>query len=165
MKKLIEEIFQKYHMDVYSYLYSLTHDAVLSEDLTSEVFVDVVRSIASFRGESDIRTWLLTIARRRWIDHLRKKKREVPTESIFGLQDRFPVPAASDTDELMQILHRILSREPERTQRIVEMRMEGYSYFEIGKALGISENSARVLFFRIKSKIKEYFEKEGILVD
>ena len=75
------------------------------------------------------------------------------------------IPAASDTDELMQILHRILSREPERTQRIVEMRMEGYSYFEIGKALGISENSARVLFFRIKSKIKEYFEKEGILVD
>ncbi len=66
MKKLLAELFETYHKDIFTYLYSLSRDASLSEDLTSEVFLEVVKSIATFRGESDVKTWLFTIARRRW---------------------------------------------------------------------------------------------------
>ena len=62
MKELLAELFDRYHQDVYTYLYSLCHDVSLAEDLTSEVFVEVVRSIAAFRGRSDIKTWMFSIA-------------------------------------------------------------------------------------------------------
>ena len=82
MKELLEELFHRYYKDVYTYLYSLCRDATLAEDLTSEVFLEVIRSIGAFRGESDVKTWLFSIARYRWFAYLRGKKRQVPTESI-----------------------------------------------------------------------------------
>ena len=85
MKQLLAELFEHYYKDVYTYLYSLCHDASLSEDLASEVFLEVVKSISTFRGKSDIKTWIFSIARHRWFANLTKKNRQVPTESIHDL--------------------------------------------------------------------------------
>lgn len=163
MNELLAEIFRTYHMDIYTYLYSLSRDASLSEDLTSEVFLDVVRSISSFRGQSDIKTWLFTIARRKWIDYLRKKDRELKTESIHELYDSVRSPVSDPMEEdPMTMIHEILASESHLTKEIVAMRIDGYSYFEIAAKTGISENSARVIYFRAKAKIKKHFEKEGL---
>ncbi len=81
MKELLAELFDRYHQDVYTYLYSRAMSA-LAEDLTLRGFVEVVRSIASFRGEADVKTWMFSIARHRWYQHLRRKKRQIPTESL-----------------------------------------------------------------------------------
>ena len=153
MKELLAELFDRYHQDVYTYLYSLCHDVSLAEDLTSEVFVEVVRSIAAFRGRSDIKTWMFSIARHQWYQHLRRKKRQIPTESLHDLYDsHFTV-------------HELLSSESELTRRVFRMRLEGYSYYEIASEAGISESSARVVFFRVKTKLKQYLEKEGLRHD
>ena len=58
MEELLREVFTAHYRDVYGYLYSLSRDAALSEDLASEVFLEAVRSISGFRGESDVKTWL-----------------------------------------------------------------------------------------------------------
>ena len=161
MKELLAEIFTAYYTDVYTYLYSLCHDASLSEDLSSEVFLDVVKSITAFRGESDIKTWLFTIARRKWIDHLRRENRQIRTESIHDLYDS-ALPAAQCTEgEAISVIQDILASEPERTRHILQMRLEGYSYYEIASKYHISENSARVICFRAKAKIRKHLEKEG----
>lgn len=161
MKQLLAELFEKHYQDVYGYLYSLCRDAALSEDLASEVFLEAVKSIAAFRGESDIRTWLFSIARHRWYTYLRREKRRIPTMSIHSLFER-DMPAAEDSSgELAQLLGQILSGESTLSRDVVQMRIDGYSYYEIGKKLGIAENSARVIFFRAKAKIKKELEKEG----
>ena len=41
------------------------------------------------------------------------------------------------------------------------MRLAGYSFYEIGTKHGISENSARVIDFRTKTKIRQILKKEG----
>lgn len=162
MNELLTEIFQAYYTDVYSYLYSLCHDSSLSEDLASEVFLDVVKSISSFRGQSDIKTWLFTIARRKWIDWLRKQNRQLKTESIHHLYDS-SLPCVQDPSyNLNTLILDILQTEPELTRSIVKMRLEGYSYYEISTQLKISESSARVVYFRAKAKIKNDLEKEDI---
>ena len=55
----------------------------------------------------------------------------------------------------------MLEAEPERTRHIVLMRIEGYSFYEIGARFGISENSARVIDFRAKAKIRKILKEEG----
>ena len=165
MKELLAELFSRYYKDIYTYFYGLCHDASLSEDLTSEVFLEVVRSIVAFRGESDIKTWLFSIARHRWYAYLRGKSRQPKMQSLQDLYDLDIADPHSDNppDGLEQAITSLLAHESELTRNVFRMRTEGYSYFEIGSKLGITENSARVIFFRAKAKIKKSLEKEGFL--
>ena len=161
MKQLLAELFEKYYIDVYTYLYSLCHDASLSEDLASDVFLEVVKSISSFRGESDIKTWLFSIARRRWFAYLKKKNRQIRTESIHDLYDTDALGEEDSANEAAALIRELLSGESALTRDVVQMRLDGYSYYEIALKRKISENSARVVYFRAKSKIKKFLEKEG----
>lgn len=166
MRELLEELFAIYHRDVYNYLYSLSHDAALSEDLTSEVFLQVVKSIGGFRGEADIKTWLFSIARHQWYHYLRKKKRQIrleqETEQQLGQSVDFRTPdTVYPNKEITHRIYELLDGEPKRTGDIVRMRLEGYSFYEIAKKHGISESSARVIDFRAKAKIREILKKEG----
>ena len=163
MRKLLESLFHTYYNDIYRYLFSLTRDAALSEDLTSETFLEVLTSLAGFRGRSDIRTWLFTIARRRWIAHLRRKKRTPETETLSLLLES-PLPGPEEqalSREWTDRLARLIAREPPRTQSILRQRLEGRSFYEIAQTHDISENSARVIFFRARQRLKEALEKEG----
>ena len=163
MRRLLEELFRTYHNDVYRYLYSLSHDASLSEDLASEVFLKVVKSIGTFRGEADIKTWLFSIARHEWYDHLRKKNRQIRTEAMtefFESIDLGP-EARYHTQEIIRRIYRLLEQEPERIRNIVLMRLDGYSFYEISQKYGISESSARVIDFRTKDKLRKILKKEG----
>lgn len=164
MQELLKELFANYYKDVYTYLYSLSHDAPLSEDLASEVFLEVVKSILKFRGESDIKTWLFAIARHRWFSYLRQKQRQVKTEALSEFYDSSG-QAAEDTyldHAVAERIYQLLDEEPERTQSIVRMRLEGFSFYEIGLRHGISENSARVIDFRAKAKIRRILTEEGL---
>lgn len=173
MQRLLEKLFRMYYKDIYRYLYSLTRDVSLSEDLTSEVFLEVVKSIAAFRGEADIKTWMFSIARHKWVDYLRKKNRQVETEVLSEFIGELPVADVGTKEtkgpeeqyikkELLERVYALLEKEPERTRNIVRLRMEGYSFYEIGKSQGISESSARVIYFRAKEKIRQTLEKEGL---
>jgi len=168
VQRLLETLFHTYYKEIYRYLYSLTHDASLSEDLTSEVFLQVVKSVAMFRGESDIKTWMFSIARHKWCDYLRKKNRQPETESLSEFITNHIHSREKETEEqylekeLLERIYALLLEEPERNQTIVKLRMEGYSFFEIGKEQGISESSARVIYFRTKEKIRQTLEKEGL---
>ena len=168
MQRLLEKLFCSYYKDIYRYLYSLTHDSTLSEDLASEVFLEVVKSIARFRGEADIKTWMFSIARHKWMDYLRKKNRRVQTEVLSDLVGEQELANAKGIEEqyldkeLLERIYALLKEEPERTRSIVKLRIEGYSFYEIAKKENISESSARVIFFRAKEKVKQVLEKEGL---
>ena len=109
MKQLLAELFEKYYIDVYTYLYSLCHDASLSEDLASDVFLEVVKSISTFRGQSDIKTWLFSIARHRWFTYLKRKKRQVQTESIHELYDTAELGTTDAVNEVAELIQELLS--------------------------------------------------------
>ena len=165
MKELLIELFDHYYKDIYTYLYRLSRDASLSEDLTSEVFLEVVKSIATFRGESDIKTWLFSIARHKWYAYLRKKNTQIQAESIHNLYDSnfIELQHFSFPSDLEQIIKTLLNNESGIAKDVFQLRLNGYSYFEISEKLNISESSARVIFFRMKTKIKKYLEKEGFI--
>ena len=133
----------------------------------------MVKSIAAFRGEADIKTWLFSIARHKWVDYLRKKNRQVQIEVLSDLVGEERTVGSDTVDsknpevqflekEMLQRVFTLLEEEPERTRNIVKLRMEGYSFYEIGKSQKISESSARVIYFRAKEKIKQTLEKEGL---
>ena len=74
MEEMVE-IYRKYMPQVYNFLFSLCHDAHLSEELTQETFFQALKSIDSFRGDCKIYVWLCSIAKHLWYKELKKKDR------------------------------------------------------------------------------------------
>lgn len=64
-------LISRYSNDVYSLLHRLTADPDEAGDLTQETFLSALKAIKSFRGESELKTWLFRIA----INHSRNRFR------------------------------------------------------------------------------------------
>ena len=160
--KDIEEIYKLYKDDIYKYLISLTYDPSLSEDLLSETFIRAIKSIRRFKGDSSIKTWLFSIARYSWYDYLRMDKKELPLHDLINLYISENIEKNTVNKEVAERIIELLKEEDERNRDIVIMRINGYSYYDIGIKHNISESSARVINFRTKNKIKDILEKEGL---
>lgn len=161
----IEQIYEEYKKDVYYYLYGLTRNQSVSEELTSEVFVSAITSLPNYKGASTIKTWLFSIARNKWYEHIRKEKK------YKGIQERlesyiidsdFNVENDYENKEIFEKIVSLLNMEDERSREIVNMRVEGYSFYEISQKMNISESSSRVIDFRVRKRIRESLIKEGI---
>ena len=73
----IEEIYKEYSTSVYKYLFCLTQNKEISEDLTQETFALAVKDIKKFRGDCKLSVWLCQIAKHLWYKELKKKNRSV----------------------------------------------------------------------------------------
>ncbi len=160
--KEIEELYTLYKEDIYRYLLSLTRNPNLSEDLLSETFINAIISIRSFKGQSSIKTWLFSIARNLWLQSIRKNRYILEYNDLLELYVGETIDDRLVTKEKIARIKKLLLQKDERTQKIVSMRIEGYSFGEIAMEVGIKENSARVIDFRTKRWIKNILEKEGL---
>lgn len=161
--KQIENLYILYKEDVYKYLISLTHNSTLSEDLLSETFINAIKSIHNFKGNSSVKTWLFSIARHVWLQNLRRDRPTVEYNDLLELYVRDSIEEKIITTQAIDRILKLLSEKEERVQKVVNMRIEGFSYLEISKEVGISESSARVIDFRTKKWIKSILEKEGLI--
>ncbi|MEF2243904.1 MULTISPECIES: RNA polymerase sigma factor [unclassified Paenibacillus] len=161
--KPIEQLYELHKQDIYQYLLSLTRNPTLSEDLLSETFISAIKSLSSFRGKSSIKTWLFTIARNKWLDHLRSKKHVISYNEQLERYVETSVESHYINAELQQRVGSLLEEKGERIKLVVEMRLEGYSFQEIAEKLQLSESSARVIDYRAKQWLRERLKKEGLV--
>lgn len=160
---IIEELYELYKNDVYAYLISLTHDTTLSEDLLSETFMAAMKSIMSFKGESTIKTWLFSIARYKWYEHLRKHtKKEVTIEELTNVYFENNLEENIINKNAVRIIMNELNKDSDKNKAVFLMRIQGFSYDEIAEKHGISPSSARVIDFRLKRKLREILIKEAL---
>ncbi|WP_235947575.1 RNA polymerase sigma factor [Paenibacillus glycinis] len=61
--RILEDLMESYGQDVWSFAYSLTRSRAMADDVAQDVFLRAYLKIASFRGASSVRTWLLKITR------------------------------------------------------------------------------------------------------
>ena len=79
MKK-IEELYQLYFKDIYLFVKALSKDEHIAEEITQETFFKAMKSIASFKGECDIRVWLCQIAKNTYYSYCKKNNRIISEE-------------------------------------------------------------------------------------
>ena len=71
----ISTIYEQSRLDIFRYLYYRVGDKQVAEDLTSEVFIRMIKSIQEYRAKNaSIEAWLYQIARNLAIDHHRKMR-------------------------------------------------------------------------------------------
>ena len=157
MDEINEECFET----VYKYLFCLTHNSDISEELTQETFYRAVKKINTYNGKCKISVWLCQIAKHLWYNQCRKNKRIVDTDETFDIEDPQNLEEQFIAGEEKVLLYKKMQNLDEKTREVMYLRITGeLSFKEIGEILGKTENWARVTFYRGKSKLKEVDENE-----
>lgn len=137
-----------------------------AEDIVQEAFLRLHRSLAEFRGESRIGTWLYRTTTRLAIDHLRRER--LKRKLFFFRQDNDapdPVEAASDgrndpgrdfqSQEMLLVLRKSLGKLSARQQAIFTLRhYEGLSLKEIADHLGIESGTVKAHLHRAVTQLR-----------
>lgn len=142
------------------------------EDLTSEVFVAVLRNLGSFRGdEPGFRSWVFTIAHRRLLDERRRRSRRPPHEQLVGEAEAFALDLAAP-DDVERAIDRSLGAERVRAlcERLVPgqrdvllLRLLGdLSIDQVAGTLGRSPGAVKALQRRGLLAIGRLLEREGV---
>ena len=153
----MEQIYEEYFETVNKYLFCLTHNSDISEELTQETFYRAVKKIDTYKGECKISVWLCQIAKNLWFDQCRKNKKNINFEEELLNQTNIDTTEeiVISNDEKLY-LYKKMQRLDEKTREVMYHRITGeLSLKEIGTVLNRTENWARVTFYRGKSKLKE----------
>ena len=154
----MEEIYKEYFKTVNKYLFCLTHNDDISEELTQETFYRAVKKINTYKGECKISVWLCQIAKNLWYDKCRKDKRLVQMEEsdLFNIQALNNIEDEIISKEEKMLLNKKIQRLDKKTREVIYLRILGELTFkEIGIIMDKTENWARVTFYRGKNKMKE----------
>ena len=153
----MEQIYKQYFETVNKYLFCLTHNNDISEELTQETFYKAVKKIDTYKGECKISVWLCQIAKHIWYDYCKKNKKviQVEEELLKTREEDTTEQKVISNDEKM-LLYKKMQALDEKTREVIYLRITGeLSFKEIGIILNKTENWARVTFYRGKNKLKE----------
>ncbi|MBQ8610771.1 MAG: sigma-70 family RNA polymerase sigma factor [Oscillospiraceae bacterium] len=158
-----ESIYREYAVPVYRFAYTLTGNADAAEELTQDTFCEAVRCLHRYDGSCKLLTWLCQIARHRWYDTLKKRRRYTDTPPDETLTDPAPGPQQlAESGEEVRRLYRYIHELPAQEKELVLLRILAQLPFaEIAAILGCSENAARVKYHRARQKLKERMEQDG----
>ncbi len=154
----IEKIYKEYFETVYKYLFCLTHNNDISEELTQETFYKAVKKIDTYKGECKISVWLCQIAKNLWYDECRKNKKIVNTEEdyLLNLQSLNTTEETIISNDEKVSLYKKMQALDDKTREVMYLRITGeLSFKEIGIILNKTENWARITFYRGKNQLKE----------
>lgn len=148
-----------WHQPVYRFTRTLLGQHEDAADATQETFIQVLRSIGSFRREAKFSTWVFTIARRKALDLLRQRKRieHLNEELAFEAQlHTLQTDPLFDGDRALQRLHAAVLTLPERQKEVFTLRYFNEMPFgELAQILDLSEGSVKASYFHAKEKIME----------
>ncbi|MEQ6120522.1 RNA polymerase sigma factor [Reichenbachiella sp. MALMAid0571] len=145
-----------------------------AEEITQDVFVEVFKSINSFRQDATLKTWVYRITISKCLEFQRKakrKKRFAFLVSIGNTSDTIIEPKVLDhpgveaeNQERTELLYKQIDQLPDNQKiALVLHNMDGMSYKDISNTMNISLSSVESLIFRakknLKKKLSHYYEQ------
>lgn len=151
-----EKLYRKYLNLVYGYVFKKTSSQQDCEDLTSEIWLNVLESLESFDEKSSFKNWVFGIVKYKILDYYREKYKMVKTpllEDIF-IEEDAEKDEKSDPEHEHKLL-KILERLPENYKKVLELRfLKGYTTGEIAGELNLSISNVKILQHRALKKAR-----------
>jgi RNA polymerase sigma factor (sigma-70 family) len=132
-----QALFEDNRTDVYAFLVALVGSQE-AEDCWQETWLSALRSYPNLKDSSNLRSWVMTIAHRKGLDALRRRRREPQ------LSAEVPDAASGPGSDHEPVLWRLLHRLPPKQRSAVFLRVVGdMKYAELASILDCSEAAAR----------------------
>lgn len=161
--------------EIYGLLFRMTENAEEARDLTQETFLRAFQSIANFRGDADLRTWIYRIAinqaRNRW--RWWRRRRRDATVSLDAPEGPYGLPLAStlratqgndpenetlahEREKVLRAALKTLGRSYRET--VILRDIEGFTYEEIAETLEISVGTVKSRLSRGREELRRKLE-------
>ncbi len=152
------ELYEKYKNTIFLYLYRSTLNKHIAEDLTQDTFLKAFQSLASFREEASLKTWLFKIARHTYINHSKKKQNNMEfhtdmiDQHLTQQQDQFK---CSDDQNQIELT---LLQLPENYRTYIILRdVNDLTYEEVAVITNETIGQVKVGLYRARKKFKEIY--------
>lgn len=162
----VGEVYDLHHGAVRAFAKRLVGETAATEDLVHEVFVTLPKAIRGYRGDSSLRTFLISIAVNHARHHVRAATRRRRAMEKLALE---PEGHSLDPEhdarrrELARALTRALDELPlDQRVAFVLCEVEERTSREAGTIAGVPEATIRTRLFHAKKKLRALLEQEGL---
>jgi RNA polymerase sigma-70 factor (ECF subfamily) len=154
-----KELYKTYHRRVYSHCLRMTRNATEAEDLTQDVFVQLIRKLNTFRGEASFATWLHRLTVNVVLMHFRKPafrmeqttdSGDVPTRVVAGTDN----PSRMSLIDQISLDRAIQQLAPGYRAVFILHDVEGYEHEQIGKILGCAVGTSKSQLHKARMKLR-----------
>ena len=161
----------KFRRPLVSFMYRMTHNQGVAEELAQEVFLRVYRSRTTYAADAKFTTWLYRIATNLAVNHARDTKAERLSTSLdepdpeTGLTIDLADPQTTVEQKLMRrerlaAIRKEVESLPERQRLAVIMhKYQNMDYKSIAEVLKLSESATKSLLFRAYETLRVKLEK------
>ena len=164
---------ERYQDLVYNTALGVVQNESDAEDVAQEVFIQVYRSIGSFKSEAKLSTWIYRITTTRALDLLRARKskkrfgllkrlwetaEESPMENIQDFNH--PGVSLERKEEAAQLMTAIAQLPENQKVAFVLHKLEGLSYLEIAEVMGNTLPAVESLMHRARINLRKILEKK-----
>lgn len=156
---LVGLLFERHHRPIYGFFINLTRQSPISEDLTQEVFLRVLRHAKSFKEGSAFRPWLYRIARNVLTDHQNRLQPMAHLDTVDDLADLRPSAQAmaeslADHERLSQALARLSL---EKRELLLLSKDPDLSSQDLAGIYGCTATALKVRVHRALNELRIHF--------
>lgn len=155
-------LMQRYGKALYWHIRRIVVDHEDAEDVLQETSIKIFRSVANYRGEGKITSWIYRIASNEALQLLRKKAGFFHSiESLSpGLKATLEAQTSFDASNAEVVFQKAVLSLPAQQQLVFNMRYyDELSYEEIAEATGKSVGTLKVNYHYAYEKVKSYLQE------
>lgn len=165
---LFRELISQHQRRLYRFVIKYIDHPDDAADITQQAFVEAARTIASFRGDSKLSTWLFGIAMNMVRNYLSRAPHRVhkfeTDESLLGLASADPDPSDSLVQkELLLLTEKAFSALPSEMSEVLGLvAVDEISYQDAADLLCIPLGTVRSRVSRARAVLRSQFEQAGV---
>jgi RNA polymerase sigma factor (sigma-70 family) len=156
------QLVRKYQQKVYWHIRKMVIDHDDADDLTQETFIKIWNGLDSFKGNSQLFTWIYRIATNECLNFLRKKRLrfflpigDVEEELLGKLEVSTQTDSLMGGDEIQLKLQKVLLKLPQKQRVVFNMRyFDDLKYEDIAEITGTSVGALKASYHHAVQKIE-----------
>lgn len=163
-KEAFSILYNQYVKRIYDFIYFKTFNKELAEDLTSQVFLKVLKNINRFSSDN-FSAWIYTIARHVLIDHYRSNKESKDLNDCWDLKDNVDLLREVNDNLMLEKISLVMKSLSVSDRDLLLMRLwSNLSFKEIAEILDKKESAVKVSFGRALNRLREKIEPALLLI-
>lgn len=165
MKNSFEVVYEEQKQSIYAYLYYMTKDQSIAEDLCQETFLKIYLNLKKFKEQSSIKTWCMVIARNTFLTWVKKKQIttvQISEDNLLNNHYENNPEHKVILEEKKDFIKNTLLRLKEEYRTVLILRdYEGLSYKDIGIITGFTETKVKITIYRAREQYKKLYQEKG----
>lgn len=156
-------LFEKYQVSMYNYFRKMNHSKSLSEDLSQEVFVRMIKYRSSYNNQYKFKPWLYRIASNVRMDHYRSQKIKFDGEEMPEIVCSEENIVDKQIESSRKLQSAINSLREDQREILVLSKLQKMKYTEIAKMKNTTESNIKTIVHRSIQKLRKYYQENSWL--